>query len=198
VSLPRESGSIKRAITLLAITAVLAASVLSSAPAQAATSTAGSESRTHGTTIASVAQSLTRAQLRAEVVATRPSMRPAEVEAVTDLLAGQATFASQVVPAVILGIVGRCALGSMSSVAIDELYSLVVQRKTALAESRIQSAIVGCLTAGLLPLPVRVFLRNVVLQKAAAAALVVAIRLRQICIPRCLVAMPQTLPGAVG
>lgn len=186
MSLQTNTTSIKRAITLLAIPAVLAASVLTSAPAQAATSTAGAVvSRTDAAATASVAQPLTRAQLRAEVLAAKPSMRPAEVEAVTDLLATQAASSPQVIPAVILTIIARCALGSLSAVALDELIHLIVTRQTANAEARIESAIGGCLTGGL-PLPVRLFLRNVVLRKAAAAAIVVAIKLRQICIPRCL------------
>lgn len=187
LSLQRETGSIRRAITVLAIPAVLAVSVLSSGPAQAATSTSSAGlSRTHATATASVAQPLIRAQVRAEVVAINPRMRPAEVEAVTDLLATQAVSAPQfVVPAVILAVVGRCALGAMSSVAIDELYSLIVQRRTASAEGRIQSAIVGCLSGGFLPAPVRLVARAVG-TRAVSIAIVVAIRLKQICIPRCL------------
>lgn len=96
MNLQTNTTSIKRAITLLAITAVLAASVLASAPAQAATPTTSAVvSRTDAAATASVAQPLTRAQLRAEVVALKPGMRPAEIEAVTDLLADQATFAPQ-------------------------------------------------------------------------------------------------------
>jgi hypothetical protein len=90
--------------------------VLSSAPAQAATTTtsAGSEMRTHAEVTASVEQSYTRAQLRTEVVVADPSMRPADVEAVTELLAGQAALSPQVIPAAILLIIARCAIGSMS------------------------------------------------------------------------------------
>jgi uncharacterized protein (DUF2236 family) len=71
-------------------------------------------------------------------------------------------------------------------VAAGELIHLVVTRQTSSAEARVASAIAGCVGLGLLPPPVRLAMRNAVARKAAVAAIVVAMRLRQICIPRCI------------
>jgi hypothetical protein len=134
----------------------------------------------------------TREDFRSYVIDTFPDMSPVDVEATIDLLTDQVPAENAndntptvAIPAAVLLLVARCAMGSMSSVAVDELYSLIVHNKTASATDRIQSAVVGCLTGPGLSTAVKWVVRRFG-TRIVAAALVVAIKLRRICIPRCL------------
>lgn len=109
----------------------------------------------------------------------------AEESAASEVGAPEDLAASAVPVAVLAAIVRACFLGGTYALVWDEVYQLVAAGRTATARERVQSMLVGCLSGGAFTKPLRLAIKAAK-PHVVAAAIVVAIKLRQICIPRCI------------